>query len=149
MGNQNSGSADSERVCANCKQNFPDQSYYKYELKKAQSTCIACVKAQRKNKKTETSEQHGVYVITTMEHMKKNMFKFGKHTGTQRKLLSRYKTYLINPIIILYLPQDDMHEFENRVLTKLSAVRIHDDDGGNTEWVHMPLLELMHTILDI
>jgi hypothetical protein len=39
-----------------------------------------------------------LYVVSTAKKAKKNKYKFGRYGGTQKMLISRYGTYLINPI---------------------------------------------------
>ena len=45
-----------------------------------------------------------IYVISVNDKSKDNEYKIGNHSGTQKQLLSRYQTYLINPIIFYYRP---------------------------------------------
>ena len=87
-----------------------------------------------------------IYVISTLDEFKKNTFKIGKHRGSQQKLLSRYKTYLVNPIIFYYHPVINYSIIENKIKKKLKNYRIKDNNGKVTEWF---TLELSHIILFI
>ena len=87
-----------------------------------------------------------IYVISTLDEFKKNTFKIGKHTGCQLKLLSRYKPYLVDPIIFYYRPVINCNIIKNKIKEKLKYYRIKDDNGKLTEWV---ILGLPHIVLFI
>jgi hypothetical protein len=139
-----------EVICDSCKISQPYHNFYKYQLKEENPKCKNCVKRNRKPKKTENKKisLRGLYVISTIEKAESDFYKVGKHSGTQRALISRYKTYLINPIIYFYIPHDTVDEFETEILSELSEYRIHDNDGGDTEWVKLPLEKLLTIIID-
>jgi hypothetical protein len=146
------------KICKECKKELGEKFFYKYELKKETSICKGCKIKEQKNKKKldekpgsikEKEQISGLYVVSTMERMKENIFKVGKHTGTQRKLISRYRTYLIDPIILFYIPDKKIDEFEKNVLAEIQLFRISDLDGGDTEWVKLPLNKLITIVLDV
>jgi len=144
-----------ERVCKICEKSLEEKFFYKYELKEEQPTCKACKKESRKKGKKDKDivnlrekKVSGLYVVSTVEKMEENIFKVGKHTGTQRKLISRYRTYFIDPVILFYVPSDNINELEKTVLYKLQQFRISDLDGGETEWVKLSFADLINIILD-
>lgn len=86
-----------------------------------------------------------VYIISTKEKSAENIFKPGKHTGTLRKLESRYVTSLVNPIVYFYYPTKYASLIEAEIKKQLDAQRIINDNGTKTEWVKTEL----RTITDI
>ena len=90
-----------------------------------------------------------IYVISTLSKSKKNKYKAGRHTGTPKKLLSRYQTSLINPILFYFKPVDDGTKIENILKAKLKNYRIKNNDGKYTEWILMELKNIITTIEDI
>ena len=100
-----------------CKCGEASENFYKRELVKENPTCKNCMK---NNKKQDVMT--GLYVITTLERSERNEYKVGKHTGSQRKLLSRYRTYLIDPIIVYFVISKNMDEFEKKILNHLTKI---------------------------
>ncbi|QJX72492.1 T5orf172 domain protein [Faustovirus] len=85
------------------------------------------------------------YVITTPDHMINNRYKLGKCTGTQRKLLNRYKTPLINPICVLFYPiKSDVISFERTMLNSLQEFIVNDENNNPTEWVICNVGEILN-----
>jgi hypothetical protein len=141
--------------CNECHKTLLKSLFYKYQLKEPKPICKECVIAQRKTRKAGSStiasvetpkKMSGIYIITNLEKMDGNIYKVGKHTGSQRKLLSRYRTYLIDPIIIFYVPSSETSELEKKLLELLKAHRINDMDDGETEWVKLPLADLLKIV---
>lgn len=90
-----------------------------------------------------------IYVISTINKSIKHKFKIGKHKGTQKKLLSRYKTYLINPIIFYFRPVINHTLVENQIKSKLDKFRIKDKDGAYTEWFQLELCQIIFEINNV
>lgn len=90
-----------------------------------------------------------IYVISTKEKSNNNEYKIGKHTGTQSKLLSRYKTPLINPVIYFYLHCENSLNVENEIKKLLKDKRIKNEDGAYTEWVKLNLQQIVNNIYEI
>lgn len=85
------------------------------------------------------------YVVTTSDHLFNNRYKLGKCTGTQRKLLNRYKTPLINPICVLFYPiKSDVIAFERTMLNALQEFIINDENDNPTEWVKCNVGEILN-----
>lgn len=87
-----------------------------------------------------------IYVISTEDLSKRNEFKFGKHMGSKRKLLSRYETYHFNPIIYYFRSVDDYTLIENKIKSELEKYRIQKKNGKRTEWVKLDLPEIISHI---
>lgn len=94
----------------------------------------------------------GVYIISNKSRMGMNPpeFKVGKHGGNQKKLLSRYKTPLTDPIICAFFvcegAKGDSNHYasvEADLLRALDAYRILDSDGKKTEWVRIDLFAIL------
>lgn len=88
----------------------------------------------------------GIYVISNETYMQINKYKVGKHTGNLTKLISRYKTYLIDPIICFYVISENYSRLEYDILQSLKAQRIKDGNGKLSEWVIHPLPKIINTI---
>lgn len=80
-----------------------------------------------------------VYIISTEKKRADNIYKPGKHTGSIRKLESRYVTALINPIVYFYYPTKYASLIEKEIKKKLDNRRIINNNGTKTEWVYAEL----------
>lgn len=93
--------------------------------------------------------QKSIYVISTEADSKINKYKIGNHTGSQKKLLSRYQTYLINPIIFYYRPVHNWTIIDSEIKSKLHDYRIQTNDGTVTEWFQLQLSDIIFHIEEI
>lgn len=50
----------------------------------------------------KTIKRKAFYILSTMNKAKKNIYKIGVHTGDIYSLLSRYLTYILDPIIYYF-----------------------------------------------
>jgi hypothetical protein len=82
-----------------------------------------------------------IYVISNQVYSDKNMFKIGKHTGSKKDLLRRYKTYLIDPILYILFPTGTQSQDESILLSRLSKYRI-----GTSEFVQLNLDQITSII---
>ena len=80
-----------------------------------------------------------VYIVSTLKIAKDDEYKLGMHSGTQKKLLSRYGTPLIDPIIYFFRPVNDFKKIEALALKKFNKYRIINDSGKKTEWIKLNL----------
>lgn len=87
------------------------------------------------------------YIVSTIEMAKKDSYKFGRHTGTLRKLESRYTTSLINPIVYFFLPHDNSKEIEEKIKKILIGCREINNNGTITEWYNIDLGSLTSIII--
>jgi hypothetical protein len=87
-----------------------------------------------------------MYIISTIKKAKKNKHKLGKHGGTKENLLSRYRTYLIKPVIYYFEPVDDCDTVEKQVLARLNKYRMLSDNGRMLEWVKVDLEHIIFVI---
>jgi len=90
-----------------------------------------------------------IYIISTCSRSKKNMFKIGKHTGSQEQLLTRYETYLIHIKIYYFRSVSDYNKIENLIKSKLKRQRIKKANGNYTEWINLELPKLISCIDEI
>lgn len=96
-----------------------------------------------------------IYIISTDEYAKINKYKVGKHFGSESKLLSRYRTYLINPKLFYTkeFSKDNINEIEEKIKATLIDNRIKNNTGRFTEWVLCDLEKIKviieHTFLPI
>lgn len=87
-----------------------------------------------------------IYIISSKENAKKNIYKPGIHSGTENKLISRYSTYLINPKIYYFKYVKNAGHIENILKSKLKMNRLTNNKGNRTEWVSMNLKILITKI---
>jgi len=92
---------------------------------------------------------YNIYVLSTSEKIKRNIYKIGKHKGSQNKLLARYKTALINPVIYFYQHVNNYTIIENKIKSRLNQYRIRDENNRITEWVTLELSQIIKCIIDI
>lgn len=83
--------------------------------------------------------EEAIYVISTLEHSKKNEYKLGYHTGVKKKLISRYTTSLINPIIHYFRYSKYAKEIEAKLKQHFEKERIINNNGNKTEWINIQL----------
>jgi hypothetical protein len=88
-----------------------------------------------------------VYVVTSSINEKNGFYKVGIHTGDQKKLLTRYKTPLIDPMIRFSISSPNAAIIEREVLKKLKNYRVTDASGKDSEWLNYDLIELISAIM--
>lgn len=84
-----------------------------------------------------------IYVVSIAEWAAVNKYKVGIHTGSQKKLLSRYGTALTDPIIYFFYLCEFNVELEKKMKTELLLNRVKTEDGMVSEWVIMDLFEII------
>lgn len=87
-----------------------------------------------------------IYVISTKAQASRNRYKVGKHSGTKNKLLSRYRTYLIKPVVYYFEQVKDYTTFERDLLACFDSHRLITDKGSKSEWVTMDLNKILRKI---
>ena len=87
-----------------------------------------------------------IYIISTIQKADNDKYKFGRHKGPKKKLKSRYRTYLIEPIIYFFKPVNNYILVENIVKDILNDFRIINNNGKKTEWVKLNLLKIIKII---
>lgn len=75
-----------------------------------------------------------IYVITTPDRFPNKIFKIGRTTQSQEDLRKRYKTSLIEPIILSYLPVPDEIKAEAMLHDALKMYKL-----SNSEWFQCEL----------
>ncbi len=96
-----------------------------------------------------SEECRAVYVLSTRERAKLNLYKIGKHTGNQPKLLSRYKTALIDPYIFHFHITANYSETEQELLSVLDEFRVKDENDKQTEWVNLKLPKILKALFKL
>ena len=82
-----------------------------------------------------------IYVVSNHIYSSKNLYKIGKHTGTKKMLIQRYKTYLMEPIVYFYFPSGDISHDETSLLKRFSKYRV-----GTSEFVEIHIDKLLDNI---
>jgi hypothetical protein len=89
------------------------------------------------------STQLALYIVSNETNITNNYYKVGIHTGIQSKLLSRYRTSLIDPIIIFFKYHKDAKIIEQQILSDLDDIRIKNNNSRKTEWVECSKTQLL------
>lgn len=79
-----------------------------------------------------------IYIVSNHIYAEKNMYKIGKHKGTKKMLIKRYKTYLIDPIVYFFFPTGTVSSDETTLLSRFSKFRM-----GSSEFLQMPIDKLL------
>jgi hypothetical protein len=79
-----------------------------------------------------------IYIVSNHIYSQNNMYKIGKHKGTKKMLIKRYKTYLIEPIVYFFFPTGTASSDETSLLSRFSKFRM-----GSSEFVQMPIDDLL------
>ena len=87
-----------------------------------------------------------IYVVSSPKRMADDEHKFGRHTGTQTKLQSRYYTYDPEIEILFFKEVYDYVMIEDRIKAKLDEYRLFNGNGHKTEWVQMNLQKMTNII---
>jgi len=82
-----------------------------------------------------------IYVVSNHVYSEKNMYKIGKHKGTKKMLIKRYKTYLIEPIVYFFFPTGNPTQDETILLSRFSKFRL-----GTSEFVNLSIEKLLECI---
>lgn len=82
-----------------------------------------------------------IYVISNQVYADKNMYKIGKHTGSKKGLIKRYKTYLIDPILYILYPTGESSLDETNILSRVAKYRL-----GTSEFVQLELDKIIDLI---
>jgi hypothetical protein len=81
-----------------------------------------------------------VYIITDEHRQKQGIYKIGKHTGNLGKLLSRYGTYLVDPIVLVFQPTGSYTDLmEDLLKDNTMEFVVRKKSGRTTEWRCMSL----------
>jgi len=89
------------------------------------------------------------YVISTQNKSGKNKYKLGRHTGSEKLLRSRYRTYLINPVIFYFGRVINPIIIEANMFDALKDFIIYDENGIKTEWVCLELYKIIQDVIII
>jgi len=82
-----------------------------------------------------------IYIVSNNIYSEKNMFKIGKHKGTKKMLIKRYKTYLIDPIVYFFFPTGNVSQDESNLLQRFSNYRV-----SNSEFLNIKLEDLIFKV---
>lgn len=93
-----------------------------------------------------SSNMEAIYVVSTEEGANLNKYKIGKHTGTKEKLLSRYRTYLVTPVLYFFEHMEDSIDFEKDLKVYLDQYLMMTDKGNKSEWVVVGLEKIISKI---
>ncbi len=94
-------------------------------------------------------KMQSIYIMSTRGRARHNKYKFGRHTGTKNKLVSRYITYLTNPTIYYFEQVSNPKKIEAIIKRKLKSYRITNKNGNMSEWVRLDLEKLIRKINEI
>ena len=87
-----------------------------------------------------------IYLISTHQKAKINEFKLGKFSGSVKKLISRYTTSLVSPIVFYYRKVNNYTLIEKQILSDLDKFRIINANGNKSEWIALDKNKIINTI---
>lgn len=87
-----------------------------------------------------------IYIISTFECAKQNKYKPGYHTGTKKKLISRYATSLIHPIVYYFRYTSHAKQIESSLKSFFEKERIMNCNRKKTEWINIELDILIYEL---
>ena len=90
-----------------------------------------------------------IYIISTANKAKKNKYKFGRHLTTKKQLISRYATYMFNPVVYFFKQVDNYVLVENKIKVALDDYILHHDNNNKSEWVELELPKLIKIVTNI
>jgi hypothetical protein len=125
---------------------LPNQDYQKLlndieELDISSEEESNTIQEEESPKEDPLKDMTFIYVISNQVYAEKNLYKIGKHKGTKKKLLRRYKTYLIDPIVYYFFPTGTYYTDEQTLLSRFSNYRM-----GTSEYVHLDIERILETI---
>ena len=82
-----------------------------------------------------------IYIVSNDIYSERNMYKIGKHKGTKKMLIKRYKTYLIDPIVYFFFPTGTVSQDEVNLLDRFSKFRM-----GTSEFLQIPIDKLIENV---
>jgi hypothetical protein len=90
-----------------------------------------------------------IYIVSTIEKAEKNIYKVGRHTGTNRSLDSRYTTPLEDPITFYFKPvkTGTAKEIEALIKEKLLPYRRKNLNDSVLEWIDLELEKIIFIII--
>lgn len=101
----------------------------------------------KKKKNIDTKKSNRIiYLISTEQNAKKNIFKVGRHKGTEKQLLKRYTTYLINPVIYFFQEVNDYCLIETKILEELGHCVLINVNGNKSEWIELEKNKIIRCI---
>lgn len=86
---------------------------------------------------------NAVYVVSTSSHADSDTYKLGIHCGTVGKLMRRYGTYLIHPIVYYFCYIDSNFDIERALKDEFIDERIIDYNNKKSEWIKLPLAKII------
>lgn len=101
-------------------------------------------KPTKKSEKTEEPNE-AIYIITSPDLRIRNEFKIGRHTGQEKKLLRRYRTYIPDVEIMFFKKVTEARVLERQLLQVLDKFR-KKVNNKKSEWLHLDKDEL-HSIV--
>lgn len=87
-----------------------------------------------------------IYVISTKKQSMHNEYKIGRHIGTVSKLITRYSTYLIKPIVYFFRYVNDATTLEEIIKTFFYDFRICNINNKKSEWIKLQIDILLPNI---
>ena len=87
-----------------------------------------------------------IYLISTHQKAKINEFKVGKFSGSIKKLISRYTTSLVSPIVFYYRKVNNYTLIEKQILSDLDKFRIINVNGNKSEWIVLDKNKIINII---
>src|SRR5579872_2602217 len=86
--------------------------------------------------------RHSIYVVSTHVRAGKNVYKIGSWDHPIGKLITRYNTTLLNPIVYVFVKVCNHILIEQKLLEHFDDVRILNSSGNKSEWINADLNQI-------
>ncbi|RYE14236.1 MAG: GIY-YIG nuclease family protein [Rickettsiales bacterium] len=83
-----------------------------------------------------------IYIISTKEKADNNIYKIGVHVGDINKLICRYATYLLHPVVNYFCYIDSNLDIESALKDEFINERLINCNNRRSEWVELPLKQI-------
>lgn len=84
-----------------------------------------------------------VYVVSTPDKADNNIYKLGSHFGDVHRLIGRYTTYLLHPIVYYFCYIDSNIDIESALKDEFVDERILNWKNKKSEWINLPLKQIV------
>lgn len=122
----------------------PYLCYFLYKRVDDKKAIKLCKKLKRCNKTDLINNT--IYIISTPEKAAQNIYKIGKHCGSKGKLIGRYITTLIYPIVYFSQRVYNYDLIEENILKELDGHRLVNLHGNKSEWINLDLNTIKEAI---
>lgn len=87
-----------------------------------------------------------IYVVSTQDKADNDIYKIGIHLGTVKKLICRYATYVLHPVVYYFCYIDSNFDIESALKDEFIDERLINCNNKKSEWINLPLCKIVKCI---